>query len=296
MSFKVVLFYKYTKIDNPEELMNDQRALCEKLKLKGRIIIAGEGINGTLEGVYKNIQKYCSVLKKDPRFADIHFKFSEGDGKAFPKLSVKVRQEIVAGHLEDADVNPAEITGKYITAEQLHKWFLEGKEFYIVDMRNDFEQEVGMFEGSVKSGMHLFRDLPKTAKKISHLKNKTIVTVCTGGVRCEKASGFLVKNGFSDVYQLQGGIHTYIEKYPNEKFKGALYVFDQRVVMGFNMEDPKREVIGKCVSCSGKSERYVNCKNPNCNRHFIACQSCSGDGILCPQGCFSSKTQKRNFV
>lgn len=298
--YKVVLFYRYVNIVDGQGLMEKQKLLCTSLGLKGRMIIASEGINGTFEGKSKDVNRYCEEFIKDKRFSDVHFKFSEGNGCAFPKLSIKVRDEIVSGHLGDADINPNEVTGKYITPEQLHEWFEEKREFYfersenqnfrrrkprefyIVDMRNDFEQEVGMFEGSIKSGMHLFRDLPKTAKKISSLKNKTIVTVCTGGVRCEKASGFLVKNGFAQVYQLAGGIHNYMEKYPNEHFKGALYVFDQRVVVAFNMDDPKRAVIGKCAVCGLSSENYVNCRDPSCNRHFIACVGCAKDGVLCP--------------
>ncbi len=276
--------------------MRAQKDLCARFGLLGRMIIAGEGINATLEGTGRNISEYIKCLIADGRFADIDFKFSTGDGQAFGKLSVKVRDEIVAGHLGEADVNPIELTGKYITAEQLHSWFGQNREFYIVDMRNDFEQEVGMFQGSIKSGMHLFRDLPQVLPKLINFKNRTIVTVCTGGVRCEKASGFLVQNGFGNVYQLQGGIHAYIEKYPNEHFGGALYVFDQRVVMGFGMEAAERKIIGKCVSCGGKSENYTNCHDPNCNRHFIACLKCAKTAILCPMGCFKSKAQKRGNV
>lgn len=294
--YKVLLYYKYAKIDDPKVLMDSQRAICEKLNLKGRIIVANEGINGTLEGKEVDIAKYCSDLKKDKRFVDVHFKISDGTGGAFAKLSIKLRDEIVSGHLGENNIDPAEITGEYITSEQLHKWIGDKREFYIVDMRNDFEQEVGMFEGSVKSGMHLFSDLPKTAEKIANLKNKTIVTVCTGGVRCEKASGFLLKNGFKNVYQLYGGIVTYMEKYPNEHFAGSLYVFDQRIVMGFNMCDPKHKVIGVCAKCKVKTENYVNCKDPDCNRHFIACVDCAKSGILCPMGCISNSKKQTDLI
>lgn len=295
-NFKVLLYYKYTKIVDPADLVAGQKTICEKLNLKGRIIVATEGLNGTLEGKEIDIKRYCDDLKKDKRFADIHFKISDGTGSAFPKLSIKVRSEIVSGHLGELDINPAEVTGKYITAEQLHKWIQDKKEFYIVDMRNDFEQEVGMFEGSIKSGMHLFSDLPETAKQISYLKDQTIVTVCTGGVRCEKASGFLVKNGFSDVYQLYGGIVTYMEKYPNEHFAGSLYVFDKRIVMSFGADDSKHKVIGKCAKCSSKSENYVNCKDPDCNRHFIACVGCAKRGILCPMGCIEYSKDRKELI
>src|SRR5690606_3889826 len=199
---------------------------------------------------------------------------SEGDGDVFPRLSIKVRKEIVSGHLKEDDVNPTQLTGTYLTAEELHEWIHSGKEFYIVDMRNDYEQEVGHFRGSLFSGMANFRDLPKVVEKLEHLKEKTIVTVCTGGVRCEKASGFLVKHGFKDVYQLYGGIVTYMEKYPNEDFLGSLYVFDGRVTMGFNTDSPDHKILGRCKFCDAPSENYVNDDSVGNRSHFICCEEC----------------------
>ena len=285
-AYKIILFYRYINIDNPTSLMEQQKKICQRLNLKGRIIIAKEGINATLEGTEGNIKKYCNALLKDPRFSGTDIKFSDGTGSAFPRLSIKVREEIVASGLDGLD--PNKVTGEYVTAEELHSWIGNKKEFYIVDMRNDYEQRVGFFENSILSDMENFRDLPKLLPELKHLKAKTVVTVCTGGVRCEKASGFLVKNGFSDVYQLFGGIVTYMEKYPNEYFKGALYVFDNRLVMGFNMGDPKREIVGRCASCGKPSENYINCKDDFCHRHFICCIDCVDEGnkALCPMGCY----------
>lgn len=277
---QILLYYKYVAIDNPQEFMEKQRELCQKLNLKGRIIIAHEGLNGTVEGTVENTEKYCQELVKDQRFKAIHFKKSVGDGKAFPKLSIKVRGEIVSGHLEKDDLDPTQVTGKYLQADELHEWINAKKEFYIVDMRNDYEQESGYFEGSILSKFENFRDLPKILPKLEFLRNKTILTVCTGGVRCEKASGFLVKNGFKDVYQLYGGIVTYMEKYPNQDFKGKLYVFDNRIVMGFNTDLPDHKVVGKCKICQKTSDNYVNCANLDCHLHFICCKGClREDGI-----------------
>ncbi len=285
--FTIILFYKYVAIASPEALVKEQKALCQHLGLKGRMIVAKEGINATLEGTSEQIEEYLKDFLSRPEFADVHIKRSDGTGNAFPKLSVKVRPEIVATHLEERDIDPNKTSGKYVTAEELHEWFETGKEFYIVDMRNDFEQAVGMFRQSIKSGMGNFRDLPKVLDSLEHLRNKTILTVCTGGVRCEKASGFLVANGFADVYQLYGGIVTYMEKYPGEDFVGSLYVFDNRLVMGFNMDDPNREILGKCVVCNKPSEHFINCKDGFCHRHFIVCEDClNGESaILCPMGC-----------
>lgn len=286
--FSIILFYKYTTIADTEKLKTEQKLLCEALQLKGRMIIAKEGINATLEGKPEAIEAYIRSLTQQQQFSDIHFKKSEGDGSAFPRLSVKVRSEIVSSHLGEKDIDPQKVSGKYITAEELHEWITDGKkEFYIIDMRNDYEQAVGYFENSLFSGMQNFKDLSDILPRIAHLKGKTIVTVCTGGVRCEKASGFLVKNGFTDVYQLYGGIVTYMETYPNEHFAGSLYVFDNRIIMGFHREDPKRKIVGTCVVCQSPSEHYINCKDSFCDRHFICCESClqSEKKILCPMGC-----------
>ncbi len=276
MKYQVLLFYKYINIDNPQEEMQKQRELCQKLDLKCRTIIANEGINATLEGTVENTEKYIEEMKKDPRFADIHFKKSDSNGKAFPKINIKVRPEIVAAKLGNMDVDPNQTTGKYITADELHQLYNSGEEFYIVDMRNDYEHKVGFFEGSVLMPLHNFRELPEKIKEIEHLKHKKVITVCTGGIRCEKASGFLLLNGFDNVYQLHGGMHSYIEKYPNQKFKGKLYVFDGRVVMGFNVDSPEHEIVGKCDKCGSTSDDYTDCAYLHCkgHRHFICCANC----------------------
>ncbi|MEK7564406.1 MAG: rhodanese-related sulfurtransferase [Patescibacteria group bacterium] len=290
--YEILLLYKYVHISDTENVMKKEKELCEKLGLKGRCIIASEGINATYEGTKENIQEYIFELEKDERFKNIHFKLSTGTGYAFPKLSIKVRNEIVSLHLGTCDIDPNEITGVHLKPEELHEWIKTGREFYIVDMRNAYEHKVGHFENSILPPMENFRDLPKLVEQISHLKNKTVLTVCTGGVRCEKASGFLVTQDFTDVYQLDGGIVSYMEKYPNEDFHGKLYVFDGRVTMGFYTDDMKHKIIGKCDTCGDTSENYVNCANPVCHRHFIACVKCVDEGegkAFCPGGCVLSR-------
>ena len=298
MNYQILLWYKYVKIDNPVHEMREQRRLCEKLDLKGRIIIADEGINGTVEGTVEKTEEYMKEMSKDPKYKDIHWKKSKGTGNAFPKLSIKVREEIVSMHLHENDLKPWSVTGKYLKPEELHQWFQEKKEFYIVDMRNDYEHKSGYFEGSILPPLTNYRDLPNILPQLESLKNKTVLTVCTGGVRCEKASGFLVSNGFSDVYQLQGGIVSYMEKYPNEHFKGKLYVFDQRILMGFNTDSENHEVVGRCEKCNKASEHYINCDTVGCHRHFILCESCIAKyGQICPVKCtMLRKIQRENPV
>jgi UPF0176 protein len=159
-------------------------------------------------------------------------------------------------------------------------------------MRNAYEHKVGYFENSILPPIENFRDLPKVIEQIKHLKNRIVLTVCTGGVRCEKASGFLITQGFTHVYQLDGGIVSYMEKYPNEDFQGKLYVFDSRITLGFYTDDKKHTIVGKCDACLEQSENYVNCANPVCHRHFIICIDCLGKNsgkAFCLGGCVLSR-------
>lgn len=297
MKYQILLYYKYVHIDDPIGFMTEHRQLCEKLNLKGRIIIANEGLNGTVEGTVEDTEEYINELLRDDRFKDTHFKRSEGTGDAFPKLSIKVRKELVSAHLGDQDIDPNQVTGKHLKPEELHEWFQTGKKFYIIDMRNDYEYEIGQFEGSVLPNLKNFRDLPKELPKLEKLKGETVLTVCTGGVRCEKASGFLIQNGFNDVYQLDGGIVSYMEKYPNQNFLGKLYVFDGRVAMGFNTDDPNHKIISKCTKCQNPSDNYVDCEYLHCkgHRHYIACHDCLEKPIhhYCSKTCYD-KAIKEN--
>lgn len=285
MPHTILLYYKYVHIDNPELFRDEQRALCEKLGLKGRIIVAAEGINGTVEGLTENTEKYIEIMQKDARFADVDFKKSVGDGKAFPKLSIKARKEIVTLGTGTADVSNGLKSGAYISPDDLQKLYDEKKDFVVIDMRNDYEYAVGHFENSVTLPVKNFKDIPEEIKKIENkLKDKKVVSVCTGGVRCEKATGYLLERGFKDVYQLEGGMVRYLEKHPGKKFKGSLYVFDGRKVVSY--DDPNNhEVVGKCFHCAKPCEQYENCQNRNCNIHFICCDECKKGDYYCSATC-----------
>ncbi len=180
--------------------------------------------------------------------------------------------------------------GKVIKPEELKEWFQTkkvGEDFYIVDLRNDYEFKVGRFRGSmIPENMQNFRDVPHVLNQLESMKDKPMITVCTGDVRCEKASAYLQDLGFKDAYHLDGGIVTYMEKYPAQEFEGTLYVFDKRITMDFDPKD-KHVVVGECEKCNLKSERYVNCKYPRCNKHFICCEECSEeDGrSFCSEEC-----------
>jgi UPF0176 protein len=282
MKYVVLLYYKYVHIEDPEELTLIQRAYCDALDLKGRILIAEEGINGTIEGTKANVEKYMELVEKDSRFKGINWKKTPGNGKAFKKLIVKVRSEIVTTGIADKDFGPLKkVTGKYLSPEELKKWYEEGKEFYVVDMRNDYEYEIGRFKNSIwPEGLGHFRDVPKAIKSIENLKDKTIVTVCTGGVRCETASGLLMKYGFKDVYQLQNGIVTFMKKYPNTYFEGKLLVFDGRETIAFNADNPDHKTIGKCRNCGKSSENLVNYWKGEEDVYGIICKDCISSGLV----------------
>lgn len=298
MRHEILLYYKYATIKDPEKFAAEQRAWCEELGLKGRIIVAREGINGTVEGLKKGTKRYRALLSRKRGFSNIHWKVSEGTGKAFPRLSVKVRPEIVSLSLEkpepgkprDTDVDPRKVTGVHLAPAELKRWFDKGEKFTIIDMRNDYEHKVGAFEGSVLPPMKNFRELPKVLPKLKRHANEKVLTVCTGGVRCEKASGYLIKKGFKDVYQLDGGIVSYMEKYPGQHFKGSLYVFDGRVTMAFDRtkggKPVKREVIGRCEICDAKTEDFADCTNSTCRTQLLCCAACVGkDKAFCSAKC-----------
>lgn len=283
MKYQVLLFYKYVTINNTQELKEKYRKLCEKLNLKGRIIIAEEGINMTLEGLTEDTETFVTEFLKDERFADTHIKRSDGFGTSFPKLSVKVRNEIV-GTKFPKEVDPRIKTGTHLPAEELKKWYEDQKDFVIVDMRNSYEYAAGHFKGSEDLGMNASRELQDTVAKLEDKKDKTIVTVCTGGIKCEKMSAYLLHKGFKDVYQLSGGIHTYMEKFPAQDFLGTLYTYDNRLTMDFG---GNREIVGTCKRCNEKTERFQNCANAECNMLFLICDDCvtdSGPGF-CSTSC-----------
>lgn len=268
----IILFYKYANIENPATYMERERAVCEVLGLKGRIIIAEEGINGTLEGNRENIEKYKTHILADKKFKQMNIKESIGNGEAFPRLSVKVKDEIVSTKLPK-NINPNRETGKYLQPIDLKRMYEDNEDFVIVDMRNDYELASGYFDKTINLNLENSRDLQKKEilDKIKIHKNKKLVTVCTGGVRCEKMSAYLLDQGFENVYQLHNGMHGFMEKYPGQHFKGTLYTFDNRKVMDFGGD---REIVGKCFNCMKSTERYENCANPICHKHFLVCENC----------------------
>lgn len=293
-NYTVILFYKYTPIENTAECMQWQRELGTKLNLTGRVRIATEGINATLEGKNEDVATYIEELRATTcaDFKDVEIKTSTGTGEAFHKLMVKVVPEIVILGLGEKDIDPNQITGVHLKPEELRKWYQDNEDFIILDMRNDYEFRVGHFKNSINPPITNFRELadvlPDIVNQNPDIQNKKVLTVCTGGVRCEKASGYLMTQGFKDVYQLDGGMHKYMEQFPGEDFKGGLFTFDNRVVMDFTKEKGiTREVIGICDLCKEKTERFDNCINDECHIHMMVCHDCRAKNqyVWCSDKC-----------
>ncbi|MEK7185516.1 MAG: rhodanese-like domain-containing protein [Patescibacteria group bacterium] len=283
VDFAVILFYKFTNIANPKALAALHREKCQELGLKGRVIIAEEGINATLEGRVESIAAYKDFLKTDAAniaagFDRITVKESDGIGRAFPKLSVKVRDEVVTLGAGRFDVEKE--TAPEVTAAELQKWYETDEDFVVLDLRNDYEIASGKFERTVDIGLKNFRDLParigdlrKELEKIPNIRGKKIVPVCTGGIRCEKATCLLKREGFENLYQLKDGIHTYIAENPGKHFKGTLFVFDNRMTTDVVPVSGKN-IIGRCFFCDTATENYCSDDSVRPSRKILCCEKC----------------------
>ena len=267
--YRVLLYYKYVPIENAEEYTQKHLKFCKELGLKGRIIVASEGINGTVSGTFEQTQTYMDHMKEDSRFEDIMWKIDEADSHAFKKMHVRFRPEIVTLKLEEEDLNPNEVTGQYLSAPEFKEAILD-EDTIVIDARNDYEYDLGHFRGAVRPDIHNFRELPEWIRDNKEdFMDKRVVTYCTGGIRCEKFSGWLLKEGFEDVGQLHGGIATYGNdpEVQGELWDGKMYVFDTRI--GVDINKKEHVIVGKDWFDGTPCERYVNCSNPKCNRQML---------------------------
>lgn len=266
--YSVLLYYIYSPIEDIEAYREIHHQFCLDNNLLGRIIIAPEGLNGTVSGKIQDCQNYMDWLTSDKRFAGIDFKVENVESHTFKKLYVRIKKEIVHS---DLGVNPLEQTGTHLEPAEF-KELLNDPNVVLIDMRSNYEHSVGKFKNAVTFDMEHLRDLPQHVNEISHLKEKKVITYCTGGIKCEKASAYLLQQGFQNVYQLHGGIIKYGIEKGGEGFDGKCYVFDGRLTTDVNSVNP--EVISKCYVCGELSDRMVNCANPDCNEHVAICETC----------------------
>lgn len=289
--YQTLLYYKYTRIPNAEEFAKQHLDFCERLGIVGRIIVAEEGLNGTISGSPVQCKKYMDHVKSNPMFEGIDFKIDEVDAPSFERLYVRVKPEIVHSSLRGIkNIDPNETTGTHLKPHEVLA-MLEDEDVVFLDVRSNYESGVGKFKNAIAMDIDNFRDFPERLKEIENLKDKKVVTYCTGGIKCEKASGFLRENGFNNVYQVEGGIVKYAKETGGKDFEGKLYVFDNRVTVDVNSVNPS--IISKCKVCGTTSAHMVNCANPDCNEHFVLCESCGWkmEGA-CSEACMTAPNKR----
>lgn len=267
----IILFYKYVALKNPKEILKWQKYICQKLNLKGRIILAHEGINGTLGGLIQNLETYKDTMQKHELFSDIDFKESKNIAHHFPRLYVALRKEIVNLGI-DPTIISADQAGIRLEPNLAHELIAQKKDdLIIIDCRNQVESAIGTIEGALRPAVNHFREFPEYIDThLETLQDKQVLMFCTGGVRCERASAYIKSKGVAkEVFHIKGGIHRYVEQFPNGFFKGKNYVFDGRVAV--KVTD---DILGSCFICKKPCDDYTNCLRASCNRHFISCQDC----------------------
>jgi UPF0176 protein len=286
---KVLLFYGFAPLPDPEAIRLWQLTLCESLGIRGRIIVSKDGINATLGGDVVQLKKYVRGTRAYAPFKDIDFKWSEGrardDGTTadFPRLSVRVRDELVTfgapGELQ-VDEHGVVDGGTHLSPEQLHA-LVESKDVVFFDGRNKIESDIGHFTGAVRPEVETTREFIEVLDSgvYDHLKDRPVVTYCTGGIRCEVLTPLMKKRGFQEVYQLDGGIATYGEAYGDDGlWEGSLYVFDDRISMDFS---DRAALVGSCDLCGQPTNDVADCGDVSCVRQMVRCGSCLGEHVMC---------------
>lgn len=276
---KILLYYKFTPVADPEVTKLWQKTLTDSLNLRGRILISKHGINGTVGGDIDDLKAYIKETKKFPGFKDIVFKWSDGGRENFPRMSVKHRRELVGFKNSDdefdVDENGVIGGGKHLKPRQVHELIEQyGDDVVFFDGRNEHEAKIGKFKNAVVPNTNTSRDFiaELESDKYDAIKNKKVITYCTGGVRCEVISAMMKKRGFTDVYQIDGGIVKYGEAYGDDGlWEGSLRVFDDRMTVDFS-DAPK--VIGECTHCGGPTNNFENCAWANCNDLVLICLHC----------------------
>ena len=271
MVYKVISFYRYVEISDPSGFRDAIRSFCKSHDIFGRILIGEEGINASCSGTLENINLFKDFLESGALFAGLFsgLTYREQDfesGHSYHKLVVRVRNEICAFG-ESVDLaNKAD----YIEPSELESWYKENKDFIIIDVRNTYEYDVGHFKNATKVPTRVFSEFPaQVTKQLASSKDKDIVLYCTGGIRCEKASAYLKEQGFSKVRHIKGGIINYVNQFPDSKWEGGLFVFDDRKV-----SDVGKAVSG-CLHCDTLTNGMINCYNLDCDRLFLCCSKCS---------------------
>ncbi|TFC47575.1 rhodanese-related sulfurtransferase [Cryobacterium shii] len=282
---KILLYYVFTPLSDPEAVRLWQRDLCESLGLRGRILISKDGLNGTLGGDLPALKRYLRKTREYAPFKQLDVKWSEGTGLDpaglsldFPRLVVKVRDEIVSfgapGELR-VDAGGVVGGGTKLSPAELHALVEErGDDVAFFDGRNAFEAEIGRFRNAIVPDVANTREFVAELEsgKYDHLKDRPVVTYCTGGIRCEVLSSLMKDRGFGEVYQLDGGVVRYVEAFGDDGlWNGSLYVFDQRMSVDFSGHVA---VIGHCTVCGEPTKNMLNCRDASCREQLVVCPAC----------------------
>lgn len=290
--YKVISFYKYVEIEYPEAMAKEHLNWCLENNIRGKVYFATEGINGSVFGDDETISNYKNHLKSIKIFNDVWFKETLTDKTAFNKMYVRVKDEIVNSGLQNTSLKN---TAPKLTPEQLLNFYESGKDFIIIDARNWYESKIGKFKNAITPQIKHFREWPSVVESLGEYKERTIVTYCTGGIRCEKASAYMRENGFKDVYQMDGGILNYIQKFPDTYWEGGMFVFDDRKVFEPNTKEELKH-IASCHFCNKPISNYINCHNMNCDKIFVCCDECKIENdYCCSEECKKSENKRKNF-
>lgn len=297
---KIILYYKFTPVKDPEAVKLWQIALCARLGLNGRIIVSKHGINGTLGGDKEAVENYIEAMERNHTpdqqweglrvdlnedelaksdhtadFSDIEYKWSDGGYNDFPKLNVKHRKELVT-LAPDEDFDPFD-QGTALRPEEWHDFMAKNPDVPILDARNDYESEIGVFKNAIAPKIKTFKEIKPELEKLD--KDKPIMTYCTGDIRCEYLSAYMKHKGFKEVYHLDGGIVKYGEKFADQGFwDGKCFVFDKRMKVAFSDESKD---IGSCSQCGQQTSEHINCANTACNFLVLKCEDCAEQNLYC---------------
>jgi UPF0176 protein len=272
---KILLFYKYISVPDAEVFAAEHLQYCLGLGVKGRILIADEGINGTLSGSVEQTERYMADLLRNPLFSDIVFKIDPFNGHAFKKLFVRYKQELVTLRYPKK-LNPVTDGGGRLKPKEFHE-HLHRDDVIVLDGRSSYEYDLGHFRNAIRPDVDTFREFPDWIRdNLTEHKDKTVITYCTGGIRCEMLTAVLKNEGFKDVYQLDGGIVTYGQdpEVQGKGFDGNCYVFDERVSVRINQTD-EHVLVGECHHCGSPTDRYINCADDTCHLQHLVCEECA---------------------
>ncbi|GAA1461546.1 rhodanese-related sulfurtransferase [Williamsia maris] len=278
---KIVLFYVFTPLTDPDAIRLWQQTLCEAVGVRGRIVISTHGINATVGGEIGAVKKYVAATKRYAAFAEADIKWSDGGVDDFPRLQVRVRPEIVTfGRPDEVRVDDGGVIGggRRLDPDQLHELIAErGDEVVLFDGRNSIESRIGHLRGAVRPEVETTREFVDLldSGRYDHLKDRPVVTYCTGGVRCEVLSSLMHARGFADVYQLEGGIVNYGKRFGDDGlWRGSLYVFDKRMSVQFS---DHAEVVGRCDTCGAPTDAVRNHPDVNGRDLAVVCASCAAE-------------------